>query len=183
MAGSIPSQQDAVDVIVPVLMERGARYRKFKKAFVKKAAAGEKVQTILNGKLETENVAREGDWICRADTTSKERYILTAETFASCYDAANPLEVAGHPDEEELAAEGFKAYAPTRRVRAIEVDDRIMEHFPEGKFMASWGEPMVVEVGDFLASGTTLGDGRIVEIIRIEKDAFSQTYELYAAEE
>ena len=35
--------------------------------------------------------------------------------------------------------------------------------------MASWGEPMCLEAGDYLASGTRLADGSIAEIIRIEK--------------
>jgi len=47
-------------------------YQKFKRAFIRKAADGEKIQTILQGKIETENIANEGDMVVRADTTSKE---------------------------------------------------------------------------------------------------------------
>lgn len=34
---------------------------------------------MLQGKVETENVAKEGDMVVRADTTSKEQYILTKD--------------------------------------------------------------------------------------------------------
>ena len=47
-------------------------YQKFKRAFIRKAGHGEKIQTILQGKIETENIANEGDMVVRADTTSKE---------------------------------------------------------------------------------------------------------------
>ena len=47
-------------------------YQKFKRAFIRKAANNEKIQTILQGKIETENIANEGDMVVRADTTSKE---------------------------------------------------------------------------------------------------------------
>merc|ERR1712232_600679 len=172
---SVPSQQDAVDMIGPILLERGKPYRKFKYAFLKEAVAGEKVQTFINGKLESENVAKEGDWIVRAATTSKERYIVPAKTFASNYDA-QPLEITDDPDAEELAAEGFKAYASNRRILAVEADEAILRKFPEGRFVAAWGEPMLVEIGDYLASGLPGEDQRIHEVYRIEKEAFAQTY-------
>mmetsp|Transcript_86440 Transcript_86440/g.241887 ORF Transcript_86440/g.241887 Transcript_86440/m.241887 type:complete len:182 (-) Transcript_86440:138-683(-) len=175
----IPSQADTVEAIGPLLTEKGVAYKKANRAFLKKATPGEKVQTILNGKLETENVACEGDLIVRANTTSKERYIIKPDVFAQAY-VAEPVDIGDHPDAEELAAEGFRAHVSKRRVLAIEVDDEIMRHFPAGKFMAAWGTPMIVEVGDFLASGAS-EDGAVREVARIEKTAFAETYVREAA--
>ena len=175
---TIVSQQDTLALIGPMLNTSGKKYRKFKRAFIRKAEAKEKIQTILDGKLETENVAAEGDLAVRADTSSKEQYILKAETFKEFY--CDPQEIdEAHPDCKELRALGFLSYRPKREILAVEVTDEIMTHFPERRFMAAWGEPMCLEVGDFLGSGKAKEDGSIGEIIRIEKKAFHETYEAF----
>ena len=144
--------------------------------FLRPAVPGEKIETILDGKVETKNVAKEGDMIVRADTSFKEQYILKAEDFQKNYYANKPLEIEDHEDAAELRALGFKAFVPNRRVLAIEVDNDVASCFPDGKFEASWGEPMIVELGDYLASGRTLDDGTVAEIIRIQKTVFHETY-------
>ena len=172
------SHSETLTLVRPLLLERGRAYKKVKRAFLRPAIPGEKIQTILDGKTETENVASEGDMVVRADTSFKEEYILKATDFREVYDANNPLRIDTHPDAEELRARGFQSYAPTRRVLAIQVDQDLLKLFPDGHFEASWGSPMCVEAGDYLASGRSLNDGTIAEIIRIQQNAFHQTYEL-----
>lgn len=172
----ILSQEETVALIGPMLSTSGTEYRKFKQAFIRKAEPNEKVQTILQGKVETENVASEGDMVVRADTSSKEEYILKAETFQKFYCDAAPIDAA-HPDAAELQRLGFQAYRPNRRLKAVEVDAALAAKFEGGRFMAAWGEPMCVEVGDFLGSGQVAEDGRVLEVIRIERKSFFETYE------
>ncbi|CAL1134025.1 unnamed protein product, partial [Cladocopium goreaui] len=171
--------EKAVALVGPMLLSSGKEYQKFKRAFIRKALENEKIQTILQGKVE--NIASEGDMVVRADTSSKEEYILKAETFQKVYHASDPEEIVDHADAEELQRLGFKAYKPNRKILAVEVDSTIAGLFPGGKFMASWGEPMCLEAGDYLASGTRLADGSIAEIIRIEKVSFYETYEAIAS--
>ena len=39
--------------------------------------------------------------------------------------------------------------------------------------MAAWGEAMIVELGDFLASGNS---DEVSEVIRVERISFRETY-------
>mmetsp|Transcript_48425 Transcript_48425/g.90749 ORF Transcript_48425/g.90749 Transcript_48425/m.90749 type:complete len:176 (+) Transcript_48425:128-655(+) len=172
------SQTETVALLQPLLQEKGRTYKKYKRAFVRRAVQDERVRTIVAGKVETENVARDGDMVVRADTTFQEEYILKPDDFERLYDVGSALKIEDHPDAEELMQKGFMSYAPTRRAVAIEVDEAIARHFPTGQFLASWGEPMRVEVGDYLASGRLSADGTVLEIIRIERSAFDQTYAL-----
>ena len=54
-----------------------------------------------------------------------------------------------------------------------EVNEEILKLFPQQRFMAAWGEPMIVELGDFLASNS---DGEVREVIRVERISFHETY-------
>lgn len=182
MAGMLPTQEEALSTFGPVLVARGATYKKIGRAFVKKAAEGEVLETIFDGKVETTNTAGPDEYIVRADTAAKERYILPSAKFQRLYDQT-PIEFDDHPDAAELKAEGFQAYKPCGRIVALEVDaDVLAEYFPMGKFLAAWGSEMLVELGDFLAGPAPVdGAGGTVpavvgEIYRIEKSAFAQTY-------
>ena len=75
------SQNEVLELLGPVLSRRGKPYIKVKRVFLRPAIAGEKIETILDGKVETKNVAKEGDMIARADTSFKEQYILKSEDF------------------------------------------------------------------------------------------------------
>ena len=80
------------------------------------------------------------------------------------------------PAETHLESLGFAKYQPNGEVLAIQVKDQdIRECFPRGSFMASWGEPMIVNVGDMLCM--PLIDGVIQdEVFRIEESQFYKTY-------
>eukprot|EP00930_Biecheleria_cincta_P034289 TRINITY_DN23710_c0_g1_i2.p1 TRINITY_DN23710_c0_g1~~TRINITY_DN23710_c0_g1_i2.p1 ORF type:complete len:214 (-),score=38.89 TRINITY_DN23710_c0_g1_i2:135-776(-) len=56
----------------------------------------------------------------------------------------------------------------------VSVDEKAA-HFPDGLFMASWGEQMRMEAGDVLAAKTG-PDGNFCEVYRITKTAFDNSY-------
>eukprot|EP00931_Biecheleriopsis_adriatica_P105380 TRINITY_DN79938_c0_g1_i1.p1 TRINITY_DN79938_c0_g1~~TRINITY_DN79938_c0_g1_i1.p1 ORF type:complete len:797 (+),score=144.47 TRINITY_DN79938_c0_g1_i1:86-2392(+) len=176
---SLPTQEHLILTFGPVLLDRGSMYRKTVTSFIRPAEEGEEIVTLFEGKVETVNTARRGDWIVRARTTHKERYILSPERFAEAYDAESGCVVHDVEDAESLNAEGFKEFRPKTRIVALQVSEEdLVRHFPSGRFVAPWNEPMLVEVGDYIAgkpSSENLEDG-IKEVYRIEKSAFAQTY-------
>jgi hypothetical protein len=178
----VPSQQEVVDIMGPILLMQGSTYRKSKRAFLRQATSGEKVTTLFNGKVETQNVAKEGDWIVRADTSTKELYILQHDTVVANYVTETPLDISGHLDAQELEAQGYKAYASVRQILAIRVDEEILQYFPMGQFVASWGESMAVELDDYLCCGEPSHDGKVQEVYRVQSQAFSETYARLARE-
>eukprot|EP00746_Dinoflagellata_sp_MGD_P165830 gnl/MRDRNA2_/MRDRNA2_95332_c0_seq1.p1 gnl/MRDRNA2_/MRDRNA2_95332_c0~~gnl/MRDRNA2_/MRDRNA2_95332_c0_seq1.p1 ORF type:complete len:183 (+),score=33.35 gnl/MRDRNA2_/MRDRNA2_95332_c0_seq1:52-600(+) len=177
LAEDIPSQEETLQKVGPLLKAKGQDFFKFKRAFVRPAKPNESISTILNGQLETTNVAKEGDWIVRADTTDGEQYILTPQKFEALYEpAALPIE--NHPQKVMLEAQGFNAYAPKKSaVRCIEVTHEILDIFPNKQFIAAWGQPMLVQIDDILA-GKMDPDGNLLEVYRIEKNAFAETYKV-----
>jgi hypothetical protein len=177
---SIPSQEATVKMMEPILLEKGAMYKKTGRAFLKRAILGEKVETVLDGKLETTNTAKEGDWIVRADTASQERYLLPDAKFQKLYNQTS-VSFIDHPDAKELEAEGFQAFVPCGRIAAVQASAKLLaQYFPQGKFAAAWKADMLVEVGDYLCSPAPPdGEGlpeSITEVYRIERGAFAITY-------
>mmetsp|Transcript_981 Transcript_981/g.2492 ORF Transcript_981/g.2492 Transcript_981/m.2492 type:complete len:199 (+) Transcript_981:60-656(+) len=144
------------------LLEQALLYHKTAYVLARPATPGESVETIVDGKVETRNTAKEGDMIVLNVNADGERYIAKRETFAKKYEDAG-----GEADEE-----GMKRYNPKGVIRAVEVSDTEMAKIPAHSFVAAWGEEMIVEVGDFLALPHPDGG----EIYRIEKNAFGKTY-------
>jgi hypothetical protein len=177
----IPTQAQTLEMVGPTLLQEGMVYKKTGMAFVKPATPGQVVETVLSGKVETTNIAKEGDWLVRANTAARERYLLPDAKFRQLY-LQNPVPFAHHQDAAELEAEGFKAFVPCGRIIALQADASfIAQHFPKGKFIAVWGAEMCVEDGDFLAApmppaNRSMPNLVVTEVYRIEKDAFNQTY-------
>jgi hypothetical protein len=179
----IPTQEATVKMMGPLLLKEGAMYKKIGQAFMKRAKVGEKIETVVGGKVECTNIAKEGDWVVRADTNCKERYLLPDDKFKKLY-KQTPVSYADHQDAAELQSEGFQAYDPCGRIVALEVDAKLLsEYFPQGKFTAAWNSPMLVEVGDYLASPAMPGGvglpqsiDQLKEVYRIERGAFAATY-------
>lgn len=179
LADPVPQAQ-LLERLTPFMLT-GQIYKKKGIAFLRPATAGETIATVLQGKEETTNTAQEGDMVVQANTSEKEQYILTQEKFLRVYETPG-VEITDHPDSAELSANGYKAYNAKGRVLALEVTQGILEqHLPGGRFIASWGTPMVCEVGDFLCSPVLPGatpSAPLGEIYRIETGAFAQTYSL-----
>jgi len=179
-AMAVPTQELTVKLLEPIVLKNGATYKKTGMAFLKRASTGLQLETGFDGKMETVNTANHGDWVVRADTSAKERFYLPDHKFKTLYESA-PMSFSSHEDAEELEAEGFKAYRPRGRIVALVATAELLaEHFPQGKFIASWGSEMLVEVDDILAApappeGVGLPES-IKEVYRIEKGAFAQTY-------
>eukprot|EP00930_Biecheleria_cincta_P035789 TRINITY_DN24592_c0_g2_i1.p1 TRINITY_DN24592_c0_g2~~TRINITY_DN24592_c0_g2_i1.p1 ORF type:complete len:311 (+),score=59.05 TRINITY_DN24592_c0_g2_i1:50-982(+) len=180
-AEHLPSQAELISKLGRVLLERGTRFRKTQRAYLRPAIEGEAVETILDGKVETTNKAKKGDWIVRANTSSKEMYILSPEKFFHAYDVDSSFVITDAHDAEELTAQGFKSYAPKMRIIAMKVTAQdLLLYFPCGRFMASWGQPMLIEEADYICGALIseeLASG-LKEVYRIERSAFQETYAL-----
>ncbi len=103
------------------------------------------VITMIDDKQETKNTAKPGDYII---TGSKgEQYVLSSDKFKSRYDIVD-------------------GKAKTKPVKILAKEWNI----DNLEFVASWGEKMIIENGDFLVNNNG-------EFYRIEKGAFHNTYE------
>lgn len=180
MAGVL-TQQEVLAKLTPALFEHGAMHKKFGKVFLKKATAGEVVETIINGKVETSNtVPGEGTfWISRADTTAQEKLVLPDAKRRKLYSLEPAGGACNQADEEGFAG----PYFPLGRVLALQITSGMIDQFfPDGKFVASWGSEMAVAEKDFLVAPAPPGDTgmpeTLTEIYRIEQSMFVQTYGL-----
>ena len=103
--------------------------------------------------------------------TEGEKYILSPANFQQRYS----VESAEEPTDAALQAEGYKAYMPTGRCWAEQLDEEtVSKFFPAGKFIAAWGSEMLVEPGDWIATPSPAAS----EVYRVEKSAFANTYAL-----
>jgi hypothetical protein len=161
---NIPSQEQFLHRIWPYIEREGQIYRKKRLVDARPAIANEVIETITNDGLETSNTACEGDFVVRNHTDAREQYILTAEKFSKRYQHKADL------------TDGWSTYRPIGQIRAIEATSAWLAAHNldvEMQFMASWGEPMMLKVGDFLA---TPPDGS--EVYRIARKEFFDTYAL-----
>ena len=106
-------------------------YEKYKEVYARKAVPGEIIKTYTKDGLETQNIAKEGDFVVRNITEAEEMYILTAEKFNSRY------EFKADTDNE------WKLYKPLGKIKGIKVDNKILrkladkfEITPEGDLLA-----------------------------------------------
>ena len=144
----------------------------FKQAYQKRgtflfreAYKNETVLTIVSGKLETIKEANVGDIIVRNIEigSSAETYILDPRMFDKRYDAiyeGTPLLIDGLEWRKATAKGQVNAFC----YMGVPIT-----------FFAPWGQEMLCEFGDYLAS--PIG-GNEDDIYRIEKDTFAQTYSI-----
>lgn len=128
-------------------------YKKVGSVMARLAKVGEEIVTVIDGKVETKNTAKENDVVIKG--LKGEEYIIGQEKFKARYTVNKPV-----------SAE-FSTYEPNGTCIAYEYQGENMV------FMAPWNEEMIVHNGDFLA--TT--DAFIPEVYRIERDAFFKTYQ------
>jgi len=134
-------------------VDKACTYKKQGLVQARLAIPGEKIETILDGVIETTNIAKDNDVIVKG--IKGEEYIVSSDKFKSRYIVVVPL------------SNLFFNYEPNGSCFAYEY---VGESF---SFMAAWNEPMIVNSGDYLA--TT--DVSVPEVYRIEKEAFFLTYE------
>lgn len=153
------SQAEMVENYLPQIEKSGKIARKFREVWARPAIIGEKIVTVTNDGVETENTVNSEGYVVRSLTSAKEEYLVSAEKFLKLYES---LSVVIH--EDEFTWEKFKSKGV---VTVLEVTP---ENNP-GDFEASWGAPMVCKVGDFLCC--PFGGS---EVYRIARQEFFETY-------
>jgi hypothetical protein len=156
------SQKEALDFFLPVIEEKGKKYKKFQKVMARSAKEGEKITTETSDGKETENKAKKGDYVVKNQTGAKELYIISEKKLKERYKKTNKK------DKE------WTEYVPTGKIMAIQFDADKMHLSSSFYFMAEWKEKMVVKNGDYIC--TTLPKKN--ETYRIAKKEFSETYKL-----
>jgi hypothetical protein len=162
---AIPSQA-AVLAAWGKRLQGGRVFAKTAKIHAKCAAASGTLETFIKGQKETSKAYRPGDYIVQGP--SGERYCVDGDAFHQRY--AHAFEPA---QSKPLQAEGFRLYSAIGRVWAHQLgEEECTLSFPAGKFMAAWGEPMVVAQRDWIVTPHPAAN----EVYRIEVDAFAETY-------
>lgn len=132
-------------------------YEKYKEVHARKAVVGEVILTITADGKETQNTAKEGDFVVKNLTGAGEMYILTAKKFNARYELKENID------------ETWSLYRPLGKVKALQV--KLETSSKEIYILAPWGEKMVVKDGDFLV--TPLDNS---EVYRIAEKEFYETY-------
>jgi hypothetical protein len=159
-------QTDLVQGLKPLLLDTGRDFKKHRIVKARAARDGEEIVSLVESGRETVNIANNGDYVVENQTGAKERYIVPGAKFRQRY------------VEESQLDDGWCVYKPLGRVKGIEVDRSVLNLFgQQGSFYISapWGEAQYVEEGDMLVTTLPLRDE--IEIYRIARKEFSQTYE------
>jgi hypothetical protein len=149
----IMSQDEAKNSFMPQIMSRGKDYAKFTEIKVRRAIPGELIVTITRDGIETQNTAKENDFVVTNLGGSREEYILTEDKLYKRYS-----KVEGEGDIWKAKGE----------CKALEYTGEPMQ------FEASWGEAMFLKPGDMICS--PLPD--LNEVYRIARAEFDSTYAL-----
>ena len=163
----VPSQAEALAHWEGALRSDGCVFCKTTKMHAKLVVGDGVLETVVDGVVETRKMYKAGDFLLHG--TQGERYSIGAVDFAARYERTQPEAAA----DAALAREGFQLFKPTGKIWAKEISTTDIEtHFPAKQFIASWGSPMVVEGGDYLAMPFPSGG----ELYRIKRSAFDNTY-------
>lgn len=128
----------------------------FKKVSTVKAKIipiGQEVVTTIDGVIETRNIATENSIL--VEGPSGEQYIVSVDKFNERYSG------------NELNNE-FKTFEAKGECYAFKYEGE------NTVFMAPWGETMILNKGDYLASPNQ----EVTEVYRIEEKVFKLTYAL-----
>jgi len=163
--GQYPIPQALVqELLIPVLQQRGKRYRKFQQILARSAVKGEVVVSITSSGVETSNTASDGDFVVMNLTGARETYIVPEHKFFARYSLVT---------EEE---DGWKRYHPRGEVIALNIEVEILnllERTSPFEIQAAWGESQLAELSDFLVTPPDCS-----EIYRIGRREFFETYQL-----
>lgn len=129
-------------------------YRKYGEVRARPAVPGEQITTTLQtGAKETDNIAKEGDWIIT--NPSGEQYILPGETFLSRYESTF--------DDGVYSSKGYCRAVRNPFGEPVEIQ-------------ASWGSPQYGDENCMFADvcdehGTVAGEPYLIEAV-----SFANTY-------
>lgn len=161
-----PISQEAVKTIFASSFDELAKtYKKFRPVCARKAKVGEKILSIPSDGIETETIAKDGDYVVQNQTESEEQWVVKNDEFHEKY------EPVGNPHGKEWAVY-------TRRentsVRALEMTAQLLDVLHLQKYfylMPVWDEPQYVTIGDFLVN--PIGKD---EVYRVARKEFLETY-------
>jgi hypothetical protein len=177
---SMRSQAQVCARFFPIL-KHAKVYRKTTSGFIRKASKGDHVRTILHGVLETEQTVKDDtSWVVKSPAAG-ETYVITEREFQANYEKMD----AGSSSSACAQWPGYLEYRSKRHIRAHQVNENDIKFFQgdtiitqreaTAHFIAPWGKPMLVALGDFLAM--THPEQDKIEVYRIERSAFEFTYE------
>ena len=149
MDNEMMSQEQAIKNFMPMIEAYGKDYEKFTRIKARLAEPGELVVTMTSDGKETQNTAKEGDFVVTNLGGSGEEYILSGDKLAKRY--------------KEV---GDGVYQATGECRGVQYTG------PETQFEASWGEPMMLKSGDMIVTPLPQKG----EVYRIAKKEFESTY-------
>lgn len=133
-------------------------YQKSGSYGARRGVVGEHVVTEINGVVETTNTVGPDEVVLRGP--AGELYVVSEAKFRDRYEAEG-LDI----------PENFLPFKAKGMIRAVEY---IGDSF---EFMASWGEKMICDSGDYLACPVkSKADFIVTEVYRIERSVFAQTY-------
>lgn len=151
------------DILRPYIEQYASTYRKRTMVTAKLASGGECVATVVEGHVETMNVANKGDYIVTNNTGDRESYILSDTEFNRRYKKIYAIEV------------DRGIYQIKTTALALEFTAKIIEETNlQSKlyFLAPWGAYQYLEEGDFLLSNHSYEN-----VYRISRAKFFETYE------
>ena len=155
-------QATVMQQIMPLIRERGIRYRKSLNVRAKRATKTQTVVSLTSDGRETANKAAAGDFIVRNLTSARETYVVTAEKFHSRYQRICENE------------DGFALYEPKGEVSALAIDGYVLATLNKGEVFyieAPWGSPERAAKGDYFVTPADMS-----EIYRIGRREFHETY-------
>lgn len=156
------NQLEAQKLFLPLIEKDGSMFEKFQKIWARPAIVGEKIITITSDGKETENTAKEGDYVIQAQTDAQEKYIISETKLVQRYVI----------DSIIIGIFGWQEYIPTGTVKAIELHPNQLGLDNSFWFESPWNELTVAKKGDMIC--TTDG----IEIYRIARKEFEQTYKI-----
>lgn len=127
-------------------------YEKFATVEARLAVMGERIETIINGEVETNNLVKEPSAIIKGSLG--EEYVVSLVKFYKLYEG-NDL------------TDDFQFFKAKGKVFGILYEGENID------FLASWGERMILNSGDMLVTSNKEEAG---DVYRIEKEAFLKTY-------
>jgi hypothetical protein len=161
------SQEEAAALFLPVIRDLGIKFKKFSRVLARSATVGEVIVTETKDGKETQNIAKEGDFVIK--NPGGEEYIIAGETFKKRYDydieGETPFCSYPGPRPGE-----WDWYFPTGCCNAAEFNASAMGLESPFYFVAAWGEDMVLKDGDMIV---TIDDKEVYRIARAE---FEETY-------
>ncbi|CAA6827187.1 MAG: Unknown protein [uncultured Thiotrichaceae bacterium] len=158
------SQTQLQTLLLPRLKESDIIYQKFRAIHAHIAEGSEVITTIIDDKVETQNIAEAGDYIVKNLTRSEEMYIVPKEKFPRLYQFSKNID------------DSWDAYIPKGQIKALEVTPQVLSLLEQTSpflILAPWGEEQQVEIHDYLVTPLAKQN----EIYRVARSAFGETYQ------